>query len=207
MFVGRPRTSEGFTVVELSISTVIGAIIFIAVTGMMISQFRAGNDVNTFTSNQEDIRQALVAMQQDLRSAEPLTEVTNPLDLRYRVDLQVFENVSSGTPVQIRWRLDTTKRELVRESVDANNTVTATGYRLSGVTNADLTVPLFTYYKGDGGEYVLTDPGTTAGTVAYCTVRIRVDVRAAPHGGRKTVQLTSDVQLRNRLPGAEECPN
>jgi hypothetical protein len=200
------RSDGGFSVVELSIAGMMAAIVFVAVTGMMISQFRAGNDVTTFTTNQEDIRQAIIAIQQDLRSAEPLTEVANSLDLQYRVDLKVFDNVAASAPVQIRWRLDTTTHELVRESVDANGNVTATSYRLTGVTNADINVPLFTYYKADNTPYVLTDPGTTAGTVAYCTVRVRVDVRAAPHGGRQAVQLTSDVQLRNRLPGAEECP-
>jgi prepilin-type N-terminal cleavage/methylation domain-containing protein len=207
MRVARGERDGGFTVIELSIAMVIGAVVFVAVTGIMVSQFRAGKDVDSFTTNQEDIRQALIAIQQDLRSAEPLTEVANPLDLQYRVDLMVFDSVSAATPVQIRWRLDSATRQLLRESVDANNNVLATSYRLKGVANADTSIPLFSYYKADDTEYVLSAPGTTPGTIAFCTVRMRVDIRAAPHGGRKNVQLTSDVQLRNRLPGAEECPN
>lgn len=207
---GRPvtrRDDEGFTLVELSITSVLTAIVGVAIMGMLVSQMNAEREVNRFTANQEEIRQAIVAMQQDLRSAEPLTEVSNPLDLRYRVDLKVYDDVSATTPVQIRWRLDPATDELLREQVDDSNVVIATTHRLRGVVNENLNAPLFTYYDADDIAFSLSDIGVTSGTVVYCTVRVRIDLQAAPNGGRTPVAVISDVQLRNRLPGAEECPN
>ena len=201
------RDDQGFTLVEVSITSMLVAIISVAITSMLISQMNAERAVTRFASDQEDIRQAIVAMQQDLRSAEPLTEVSNPLDLRYRVDLKVYDTVTSTTPVRIRWRLDPTTDELLREQVNDADVVVATTHRLRGVTNENTGAPLFTYYDADDAAFALADIGITSGTVVYCTVRVRIDLRAAPNGGRTPVAILSDVQLRNRLPGAEECPN
>jgi type II secretory pathway pseudopilin PulG len=202
----RVRDDGGFTLVELSITSLLSAVISVAIVSMLVSQMNAERQVTKFAGNQEEVRQAIVAMQQDLRSAEPLTEVSNPLDLRYRVDLMVYDDVNAATPVQIRWRLDSATHDLVREQVTAD-VVTATTHRVHGVVNESQSAPLFTYYDADDVAYALGDVGITSGTVVYCTVRVRIDLRAAPNGGRKPVAVTSDVQLRNRLPGAEECPN
>jgi prepilin-type N-terminal cleavage/methylation domain-containing protein len=201
------RRDDGFTLVELSITSVLLAALGAALVSMLVSQTNAERDISRFATNQEEIRQAVVAMQQDLRSAEPLTEVSNPLDLRYRVDLKVYDDVASTTPVQIRWRLDATNDELRREQVDSSDVVIATTHRLRGVVNENVGAPLFTYYDADDAAFSLDDVGITSGTVVYCTVRVRIDLRAAPNGGRAPVAVVSDVQLRNRLPGAEECPN
>ena len=201
------RDDHGFTIVELSITSMLGAILSVAIVGMLVSQMNAEREVNRFASNQEEIRQAMVAMQQDLRSAEPLTEVSNPLDLRYRVDLKVYDDVTASSPVRIRWRLDPPTDELVREQVNDADVVVATTHRLRGVANENTGDPLFTYYDADDVPFALADIGITSGTVVYCTVRVRIDLRASPNGGRTPVAILSDVQLRNRLPGAEECPN
>lgn len=201
------RDDHGFTLVELSITSMLVAIVSAALVSMLVSQANTERDVHRFANNQEEIRQAIVAMQQDLRSAEPLTEVSNPLDLRYRVDLKVYDDVTSTTPVQIRWRLDAASDELLREQVNSSDVVVATTHRLRGVVNENVNAPLFTYYDADEVAFSLGDVGVTSGTVVYCTVRVRIDLRAAPNGGRAPVTVVSDVQLRNRLPGAEECPN
>ena len=202
----RARDDRGFTLVELSITSLLTAVVSAAIVSMLVSQMNAEREVTRFAGNQEEIRQAVVAMQQDLRSAEPLTEVSNPLDLRYRVDLMVYDDVEAPTPVQIRWRLDAASHELVREQLESD-VVTGTTHRVRGVVNVDQAAPLFTYYDADDVPYALDDVGITSGTVVYCTVRVRIDLRAAPNGGHKPVTVISDVQLRNRLPGAEECPN
>ena len=202
----RGGEDSGFTVIEISITMALSGLISVSILGMLASQSSAEREMTIYSQNQEDVRQALVAMQQDLRSAEPLTEVSNPLDLRYRVDLRVYEDVSDPNPVQVRWRV-TASDELVRETLDQYDNVTATTYRLKGVVNQDLAMPLFAYYKADDVRYQLSAIGTTPFTVAYCTVRVHIDLRAAPNGGRAPVEVQSDVQLRNRLPGAEECPN
>ncbi|HEX7168234.1 MAG TPA: hypothetical protein VF230_14740 [Acidimicrobiales bacterium] len=202
---GDARGDAGFTIVEMAITSALGAMVAAAIIGMLISQTRAEEHVRTFAANHEDIRQALLAMGQDLRSAEPLTEVSNPLDLRYRVDLKIYESVPSTTPLKIRWRVDATSGDLLREIVSSTDVVTETSHRLRRVANVRLGVPLFTYYRADNIAYDLGAVGTTPGTVAQCTVRVALDLRANPNGGRTPVRLASDVQLRNRIPGDPVC--
>ena len=202
----RRNSDAGFNLVEISISTALMAVTSVAIVGILQSQTNAERDVTNFTVNHEVVRQAMVTMQRDLRSSEPLTEVSNPLDLMYRIDLKMYEDVHSNTPFQVRWRVVPATNELVREILDNNGAVTATTYRLRGVTNMTESAPMFEYFRANGDEYDLTLPESTPGTVAYCTVRVRIDLRAMPNEGRQPVQLVSDVQLRNKLPGADECP-
>lgn len=205
-----PRRGDdaGFTVVELAITMMLAAIVSVAITSMLISQSNAERDVSRFTVNLEEARLAMVEMQRDLRSAEPLVGIGTTDELKYKLDLKMYDSITSQTPFHVRWRADTGSDELLREELDANGNVTATTYRIRGVINDDPSEPLFRYYPAgeDAAPYDLTAPGLTPGDVAYCAVRVRIDLRANPHGGRKPVRLVSEVQLRNKLPGADECP-
>ena len=206
---GIGRGDGGFTVTEVMISTALAALVSAAITGMLVSQTNAERDVTTFTVNHEEVRQTLVALQRDLRSAEPLIAVGTTKELENKLDLKMYESVQSTTPFHVRWRLDTTTDELLREEVNSSGTVTATTWRLRGVANGDLAIPVFAYFRADETKYELDpaiSPGLTPGDVAYCTVRVAIDLRARPNGGREPVRLVSDVQLRNKLPGADECP-
>ena len=200
------RNSDGgFTVLEITIATMLSALASMAIVGILISQSNAERNVSTFAQNHEEVRQALVTMQRDLRSSEPLTVVSDRLALQYRIDLKMYDDVSSTIPFQVSWRVDSVTNELIREVIDPAGNVSTT-YRLRGVANATAGVPLFTYYRADNTQYDLTVSDTSPGTVAYCTVRVGIDLRAMPNGGREPVRLLSDVQLRNKLPGADECP-
>jgi prepilin-type N-terminal cleavage/methylation domain-containing protein len=203
------RDDSGFTVVELAITMMIAAIVSVAITGILVSQQNAERDVHRFTLNLEDARQAMVEIQRDLRSAEPLIAVGQTSELQWKLDLKMYESISSDVPLHIRWRANTVTDELVREELDGSGNIIATTYRLRKVVNDDPTQPLFRYYPaGDTNvpAYDVNAPGLTPGDVAYCAVRVRIDLRATPNGGRKPVRLVSDVQLRNKLPGADEGP-
>ena len=203
------RDESGFTVVELAITMMIAAIVSVAITSVLMSQSNAERDVNRFTVNLEDARQAMVEMQRDLRSAEPLIAVGVASELQWKLDLKMYDSITSTTPIHVRWRASTAQNELVREILDTNGAITATTYRLRGVVNDDPTQPLFKYFPAgdtDVAAYDVNAPGLTPGDVAYCSVRVQIDLRANPNNGRKPVRLVSDVQLRNKLPGADECP-
>ena len=202
---GERGNDAGFTILEVAITSALGAMVATAILGMLISQTRAEEHVRTFAANHEDVRQALLAIGQDLRSAEPLTEVSNPLDLRYRVDLKIYETVESTVAQKIRWRIDTASGDLVREVMTTGDVVTETSHRLKHVANVSLNRALFTYYRADNIAYDLGAVGTTPGTVAQCTVRVALELHASPNGGREPVKLSSDVQLRNRIPGDPVC--
>ena len=202
----RTRSESGFTVIELAITMALTAMVSLALFGILETHSNAEHQVSQFVSNQEDVRQAIVALQRDLRSSEPLTEVSDPTQLRWRIDLKMYPDVNSTIPFQVRWRVDASSRALLREIIDSNGVVTSTTHRLGGVTNMQDSVPIFTYYRADDTTYDLLSPDTSPGTVAYCTVRVGIDIRGNPEGGRMPARLLSDVQLRNKLPGADECP-
>lgn len=198
----RRRPSEGgFSVVEVSIAMVISSVVVAALAGVLQSQAQAERRVRAFADNQEEVRQAMVALQRDLRSAEPLHVLPTSADYASRVDLSVYDEVDSPAPGTITWRVDTATQQLMREEHDGLGGVVTT-YRLRTVTSGG-SEPLFRYFKANGDELV---PGTDAAAdIAACSSRIHLLLVAAPNAGGGTARLESDVQLRNRQSGTG-CP-
>jgi competence protein ComGC len=192
------RDESGFTVVELSIVMMISVIVMVSIVGMLTSQSNAQRTVSALASSQEQVRLAVVEIEQDLRSAEPLIALPSPSDYPKRMEM-VHLAFNDDSVTRFRWRLDTATNELVREVLDNNGAVTATTYRLTGVTNNTV----FRYFNAQGTE--LTDANSTSSTIARCTMRVRVLIDAAPEKGGKPLDNWSDVQLRNRLPGDPGC--
>ena len=202
---GQASGEAGFTLIEVMITTMIAAIVSVALFGMLDSQTKAERRISNFVDNQEAARQAILAMQRDLRSAEPLSPLPTGEAFKFRVDLAIFDGAESTTRESIRWRVEPETgagpHSLVRELVYNDGTVAVT-HRLAGVANRDLGQPLFTYYQADGVAFNWTD---TPGTIAHCTIRIRINLHAAPVPGPAPARLVSDVMLRNRLPGGSGC--
>ena len=201
----RGEQEHGFTVVELAITMGIAMSVMASILGILVSQSNAEKRVSSFADNQEILRQAIVLMQRDIRSAEPLEPLPNDAQgksTRYAVEirLNVYEDITQPA-VPIRWIVDTATRELRRELADGTNDVT---YRVTGVVNSyALGAHLFEFFKAEGTQFqVGVDP---AADIAHCTVRIRINLRAAPNAGPSPVLLTTDAQLRNRLPGGIGC--
>ena len=208
------RDDRGFTVVELSIVLMLLGIVMSSLLGLLASQTTFEKKLSDVNENQQQLREALVLLQRDLRSSEPLVLLPNPLDYRWRVDLKVYERVTDPDPVVVRWEIvpgTGTSDELVRTVVAANGT-SSTTFRLRGVLTQRQGRHLFAYFKrGDDGStnvrYDLEAAGTTSGSIVACTVRLRIDLTAAPNGRPTTAPtVVSDVQLRNWVPGAVGCP-
>lgn len=194
----RRRDESGFTVVELAITLLISGIVTASLFGMLDSQTRAERRMTALANNQELVRQALVTMQRDFRSAEPLIPLADAMKYPSEVEL-LHLDFDTDAAERFRWRVDTTTSELVRETLSDTGVVTATTHRLAGVTSSNL----FRYFSSNGGELV---PGVaTSATIATCTIRMRIDLSAAPEVGPAAIASTSDVDLRNRLPGNAAC--
>jgi hypothetical protein len=118
-----------------------------------------------------------------------------------RVDLRVYADPTAASPTTVRWRI-TDDGELVREEVVGEHEVVSTS-SLSGVSNGAAGAPLLRYY-GPNRE-TAHDPDGAATTIANCTVRVGIDLRAAPSGGTAEVHLVSDVQIRNRILEGRQC--
>jgi type II secretory pathway pseudopilin PulG len=211
--VSTQRESEaGFTLVELMITMMIAMTVMASILGVLVSQSNAERRVSSFADNQEQLRQAMVLIQRDIRSAEPLEKLpasaappNQPAAVAYalRIDLNVFESVTAP-PVPISWKVDTTARELRRVVRNADGSETVT-YKVVGVFNDyAMDNELFAFYKANGDRYVLTAASTD--DIAHCAVRIRTRLLAAPNRGPAPGLLHSDAQLRNRLPGGIGCP-
>lgn len=199
---GTPRRGEdGFTVVELAITMMISMIVMVALFGVLDSQMRAERRVNNYADNQEELRLAIVAMQRDIRSSEPLKALATSAEYALRIDLNIYDDIVNTSPDPVRWRVDTNTQELLREVVASDGSATIT-HRVRGVAN-NYGNPLFRFFKGNQEEYFATDPPAD---IAQCTIRIKIRLVAAPNAGPAPAVLTSDAQLRNRLPGGIGCP-
>jgi type II secretory pathway pseudopilin PulG len=202
------REESGFTLVELAITMMVGTIVMISLLGLLTSQSKAERRLNDFVGNQESARLALVEMQQDLRSAEPLAPLADPSEYPARVQI-VNVDFTTGARTQFQWRLDTVNKQLVRETLDTSGNVTGTTYRLKGVNDT----AAFEYFDAKGYEYLTVLPNPNPGnlaldpssTIARCTVRMRITLHGAPNRGPAPTLASSDVEMRNRLPGDSRC--
>lgn len=196
----RPRNESGFTVLELTIVMMISAVVMATFAGILDSQSKAERRVNTLAANQEQVRLALVAIQQDLRSAEPLVPLADIT--KYPTQMEIIHaDFDTDVTTRLRWRFDSTKQELVRETLSTSGTVTATTFRLTGVTGKTT----FRYFNASGDELVPDPTAQTSATIAGCTVKVRVLIDAAPQSGPNPLTNWSEVQLRNRRPGGAGC--
>ncbi|MDQ3107359.1 MAG: hypothetical protein M3Q68_06085 [Actinomycetota bacterium] len=196
----RHDDESGFTVVELAIVMLISATVMGSLIGILDSQSRAERRINALASNQEQVRLALVQVQQDLRSAEPLVELDDIS--KYPTQMNIMHRDFDDDDVTyFRWRLNTVANELVRETLATDGSVAATTFRLAGVTSNTV----FRYFKTNGAELQPDPTQHTSRDIADCTVRVRILIDAAPEKGPQPLDNWSDVQLRNRLPGGVGC--
>jgi type II secretory pathway pseudopilin PulG len=209
----RDHDAAGFTIVELAITMSIAMVVMASVLGVLVSQSNAERRVSDFADNQELMRQAIVALQRDIRSAEPLEElpatIERPASTSYalQVRLNVYEDITAAA-VPIQWRVDTGTGQLVRELLDAQENVVAVTHRVNRVANSYAAGNhLFEFYSTTSAPNSFDLATTNPDDVAQCTVRIRINLRAAPSGRGNPILLTSDAQLRNRLPGGIGCTN
>jgi hypothetical protein len=198
----RSTDERGYTVTELAITMAIAMTVMTAILGILVSQSNAERRVSSFADNQEALRQAVVAIARDIRSAEPLEPLPAPAtNYATQIRLNVYEDVSSD-PVPIRWILDMTTGELRREIVSTG----AVTHRVQGVANnVALGNHLFEFFRAEADSPAYNLATDNPADIAHCTVRIRINLRAAPVRGPSPVLLTSDAQLRNRLPGGIGC--
>lgn len=194
---------DGFTVIELAITLLVSSVISVALAALLANQTRVERRASSLVANEEELRQAMLAIERDLRSAEPLVALGDSADNDLRLDLSIYPDITSTVAETLTWRVDTVTRELLRELWGVGGSVTTT-YRLRGVANTDAD-PLFRYFKANGLAFV---PGVDPpADIAACTVRVRLNLTAAPNDGPAPTRLVSDVQLRNRQPGGAGCPH
>lgn len=193
----RARGEAGFMLTDIAVTMMILSIVAAALVGVLQSQTNAEKHVQSAVANQEQVRLAVVEMQRDIRSSEPLVELDNAED--YKTTLRLLIVDLDNTQTRLQWRFDALNGELVREDLDSTGTATGVTYRLRGVT-----VPggrLFRYWNSNGIEL----DTASSKEIANCTIRVQVSLMAAPESGPNPFEVRSDADLRNRLPGGLGC--
>ena len=197
------RDDSGFTVVEIMITLLISSLVLTAILGILDSQMRIERRVTAFANNQEELRDALISLQRDIRSSEPLVALPTIDEHKLKLRLNVYTDATSA-PTPIQWSA-TPGGELVRE--DLSQSPPWVTHRLKGLDpNLD---QLFFYFMTNG-ELNLAPPAPNVppqpADVATCTVAIKIVLRATPEAGPAVSPLESDVQLRNRTRAPQGCP-
>lgn len=200
-----PHGAEGFTLVEVSVTALVMTTVLAALFGVLESGTKVEGHTQAMINSQEDVRFAMAEVLRDLRAADPLLPLPNVGDYTSRFEVR---HGDAASPVYTRWSLDPTTSTLVRQTLTgAGGTPTATTYRLERVRNGDAgaTVTTFRYYNSEGTE--LTAGNATPGDFANCSIRVSVTLKADsdPEPGLQPFTLTSDAELRNRLPGGVGC--
>lgn len=208
MKVLRDRTGrgcEGFTLVEVAVTGLIMMTVLGALFGVLESGTKVERRTQALINSQEDVRFAMGEVLRDLRAADPLLPLAGVSSYPSSVELQYGE---AAAPTVVRWALDAATATLTRVKLTGpGGTPTATTYRLPSVRNADAANPitLFRYYNSEGTE--LTPANATGADFANCSIRVSITIKAdtSPDPGMQAFTLTSDAELRNRLPGGVGC--
>jgi prepilin-type N-terminal cleavage/methylation domain-containing protein len=204
MTVARPRRSSGgeggFTVLELTIAMAISGLVMSILLGVVVSQSNAERRMGLFADNQELVRQTMVLIQRDLRSSTKVYTLTASPEYAGHIEFDYLATIDATTPTRIRWVFDSTNHELRREVLDASGaTILSVTHRLLGVTGPAVFEPRML----DGTPFNLTLDRSA--DVALCTLRVGINLIAAPNPGPNPARLASDAVLRNRLPKPSVC--
>jgi uncharacterized protein (TIGR02599 family) len=171
------RGEDGFTVVELLVTTAILAVVMAFVTGTVVSALRTQRRQTAQVAALNDAKLAFERVTRDIRGADPLQEAAPD-----RISLAVRQE-------------DSTVRTVSYERAAGAHSLTATGSATGARTLVGDLVPgqsLFLFHLADGSTASGSSP-IDLRAVLSITVRLQVEPAAA---GR-VVDLTNRVVLRN----------
>lgn len=201
MLKRRRGDERGTTLVELMVVVAVMGVILGSLLAALVSGENAQAATEALVANQETVRLALDQMQRDFTAANPVDPLATTSDYADAVQVELGPN--PGVRQVIRWYYNTAAAVLYRQ-VMSNNTPTATVVSqramVTNVTNAATGTQMFTYYDAADNPLQQDNPATPT-SVAYCAVRIDINISAASDPGPRPFNETLDVELRNRLPG------
>jgi type II secretory pathway pseudopilin PulG len=155
---------------------------------------------DALVTNQETVREAILQMDRDFRDANPIEALTSSSS--YPSEIETADIAPNGTTQYVLWQL--TGTTLTRSLLTApGGTTISTQTYLTNVTNNATGTSLYRYFNSAGTE--LTPTNNTAGDFANCTIRVLITVAAASDPGPLPFSESSDVEIRNRLPGGIGC--
>jgi prepilin-type N-terminal cleavage/methylation domain-containing protein len=197
--LARERQETGFTLVETMISLAIMSILIGTLLGALDVATHGQQRQEALVADQETVRGVLLQMDRDLRGANPLEPLDSSSSYASEVAAAIIQ---SGGTQYVLWQLSGTT--VTRSVLSApGGTTISTQTELINVNNIATGTSLFRYFNSAGNE--LTALNNTAGDFSNCTVRILITVAAASAPGPVPFSESSDVEIRNRLPGGIGC--
>ena len=188
---------HGLTLVELSVAMAISLILAVALASLIEVFTSAEASTVNGANAASDTRLALLQLQHDIQSANPVDAISTTNPLTYEDELQVTIQPSNTV---ITWTYSAATQELTRQAGSSTPIV-----ELTNVTNGS-TLPVFHYYDHCFNDLVAeaqasgASPSNIAQVVTVIQVTLAVtNVSTAPYGS------TTSVNIMSRQPGFSPC--
>ena len=207
------RDEEGFTLVELLVTTMLVGLVTIVLFTTSDSFARISATTQNRSESLADARTALERIARDLRAANPVDEIADPaLVPQYDNSISFSVYCKTGTP---GCNAVTNLRPVtyaVANGVLTQTTPSGTATLVKPVGTPSLPTnlrkgalvnppsePVFTYFRRDGSRIVATDGSASGAHFRDCTktVKIHLMVRSEPNKSSQLTDLVTTVNLRN----------
>jgi prepilin-type N-terminal cleavage/methylation domain-containing protein len=206
-----PGDEQGFSIIEVMISTAILLIVLAMVFGVLVSLTRSEDRAQRLVGNEQNVRFELDQLAREIRAANPLVPLLNVTTAdQYENQIEMVLGPTGGTQTVVRWTYDTTAKQMVRQlmsDTSASATVVAQSFYLARVRNIETGTPVFTYY-GQHSEDLVAQTLANGGNLhdaANCAIRVHIQLISDSNPGPLPFTQTQDVEVRNRLPGNVGC--
>ena len=197
----RCRGERGVSLVEVTVAMTLAVVVMATVMGTFISFSRAEQHQASAIDERQDMRRALDEISRTLRAAWPLRPAPDGTSAATELTFDVPDDGSGRT--SRRLRLDEDRHEVVLETLDDADARYVVDRRLV-LTGAQQPSTAFLRY------FTLGDRELVAGqqspkVMAACAIRVRVTLGRSPAGGGGSVDMSTDVTLRNIAPEEVSC--
>jgi prepilin-type N-terminal cleavage/methylation domain-containing protein len=205
------RDEQGFTIIEVMVSTAILLIVLAMVFQTLVNLTNSENRSQRLVSNEQNVRFELDQLAREIRAANPLVPLLNAVSASdYGNQIEMVLGPTGGSQSVVRWTYDTTSKEMIRQvmsDTSSGATVVSQSFFLTRVRNIETGTPVFTYYGQHNEDLVaqsLANGGNTH-DAANCAVRVHIVLTSDSNPGPVPFTETQDVEVRNRLPGNVGC--
>ena len=205
------RDEQGFTLIEVMISTVILLIVLGMTFQVLVSLTNSEDRAQRLVSNEQNVRFELDQLAREVRAANPLVPLLNAVSAStYSNQIEMVLGPTGGTQQVVRWTYDTVNEKMARQvmsDTSASATVVAQSFFLTRVRNVETGRPVFTYYGQHDQDLVALTlaNGGNLHDAANCAVRVSIELTSDSNPGPVPFTETQDVEVRNRLPGNVGC--
>lgn len=213
--IREPRHAEdGFTLVELIVTMSLMMIVLGMFLGLLSPMTRATIQTNAVAGNQQKVRFAMLQLSRDLR-AGTLSGFSSASTYSSQSQMNTITSNVPGSGRLVCWVYDSATGDLYRlqpTSPNASGCTVPAGTlpALSGIQASSS--PMFTYYDAAGNA--VSPPGTmpaawggNAQDIAACATSIHIQFTAQPDPQASPYKESTNVALRNQLPGGQPtCP-